>query len=336
MKISVAMCTYNGSQYLREQLESLLIQTRPPDELVVCDDRSTDDSRKIVEEFGRKAPFPVRLYLNEINLGSTKNFAKAINLCEGDAVALSDQDDVWHADKLRRAEELLSADAEVGFVFSDGELVDEHLRPLGQNLWQSIKFRKPEQKLFKNGKAFDVLLIQNIVTGATLVFRMKFKPLILPIPIEFNQEDFIFLHDGWIALLLSAVSRAAFIPDSLFKYRQHIHQQIGARGNEAQSAPERIDESLSKVVGAAKRKNSYVAQISLLNAVRQRMREQLHQFDLGEALATVEDRLAHLVARSNMPNSKASRLPVVLKEVVTLRYFRYSNGVYSAAKDLLS
>src|SRR5947208_14214106 len=98
--ISVAMCTYNGERFLKEQLESLAAQTRQPDELVVCDDRSTDSTPHIVEAFARAAPFPVRLEVNDRCLGSTKNFEHAILRCTGALIALSDQDDVWHPEKL--------------------------------------------------------------------------------------------------------------------------------------------------------------------------------------------------------------------------------------------
>src|ERR687894_3003245 len=101
-RFSVAMCTYNGARFVAEQLASVAAQTRPPDELVVCDDGSTDETCRLVEEFAARAPFPVRLFVNERNLGSTRNFGRAVALCEGDLVALSDQDDVWHPEKLER------------------------------------------------------------------------------------------------------------------------------------------------------------------------------------------------------------------------------------------
>src|SRR5882762_9087557 len=100
MKISIAMCTYNGARYLREQLDSIAAQTRPPSELIVCDDNSLDETREIVAGFAASAPFPVRLGVNEQNLGSIRNFERAIKLCEGDLIALSDQDDVWLPEKL--------------------------------------------------------------------------------------------------------------------------------------------------------------------------------------------------------------------------------------------
>src|SRR5438128_2977881 len=99
-KISIAMCTYNGEQFLRDQLASIAVQTRPPDELVVCDDHSADATCEIVARFAASSPFPVRLHVNEQNLGSTKNFEHAIRLCEGDIIALSAQYDDWLPEKL--------------------------------------------------------------------------------------------------------------------------------------------------------------------------------------------------------------------------------------------
>src|SRR4051794_15860948 len=92
---SVAMCTYNGARFIGAQLASVAAQTRTPDELIVCDDRSTDETVAIVQKFADSAPFRVRLHVNEENLGSTKNFERAVSLCEGDLIALCDQDDVW-------------------------------------------------------------------------------------------------------------------------------------------------------------------------------------------------------------------------------------------------
>ncbi len=101
VKLSIAMCTYNGAAYLSEQFESLATQTRVPDELVVCDDSSTDKhTREMVEAFARRAPFAVRLFVNKQNLGSKRSFELAIRRCRGEIIFLCDQDDVWREDKL--------------------------------------------------------------------------------------------------------------------------------------------------------------------------------------------------------------------------------------------
>ena len=136
MKISVAMCTYNGEQYLREQLDSIAKQTRLPDELVVSDDGSIDKTLKLIEEFASSSPFPVRISVNDKNLGTTRNFEKAIWSCEGEVIALCDQDDIWHVKKLELVEALMASAASVGLVISDAELVDAASRRRGRSLWQ--------------------------------------------------------------------------------------------------------------------------------------------------------------------------------------------------------
>ena len=88
MRISIAMCTYNGALHLHEQLDSFTSQSYPPNELIVCDDGSTDDTVSLIENFATHSTFPVRISRNERNLGSTKNFEKAISLCGGDLIDL--------------------------------------------------------------------------------------------------------------------------------------------------------------------------------------------------------------------------------------------------------
>src|ERR1700759_3102252 len=99
---SVAMCPYNGARFVGEQLESIAAQTLAPSELVVCDDRSTDATVRLVESFPARGPFSVRLGVTEHTLGSKKIFERAVSLCRGELIALSDQDDVWLPGKLAR------------------------------------------------------------------------------------------------------------------------------------------------------------------------------------------------------------------------------------------
>jgi len=98
--LSIALATYNGERYIGEQLDSILRQTRLPDELVVFDDASVDATQAIVLDFARHAPFPVRFQVNSVRLGSTRNFEMAIRACGGDIIFLCDQDDVWYPDKI--------------------------------------------------------------------------------------------------------------------------------------------------------------------------------------------------------------------------------------------
>ena len=138
MQISVAMCTYNGQKYLEEQLNSIAVQSLLPIELVICDDGSADDTAEIVRQFSSTAPFPVHFFKNERNLGSTKNFEKAVSLCVGELIALSDQDDVWVPEKLARLAAVLAANPSVGGVFSNAQLIDGASRPLERLLWNEV------------------------------------------------------------------------------------------------------------------------------------------------------------------------------------------------------
>ena len=128
MTVSVAMATFNGARFLEPQLESLACQRRVPDELVVCDDGSTDATTEILESFRRRAPFAVRVTRNERHLGWMENFVIALGGCQGEIVAWCDQDDIWHPDKLARCAPILRADTRVALVVHAEQQVDDNLR----------------------------------------------------------------------------------------------------------------------------------------------------------------------------------------------------------------
>jgi glycosyltransferase involved in cell wall biosynthesis len=225
--LSIALCTYNGAAYLNEQLESIAAQTRTPDELVISDDQSTDDTLRLIEEFAAPAGFPVRLSINQTNLGIAKNFEKAISLCRGDVIVLSDQDDVWHNDKLESVERIFTAKPQLSLVFSNAEIVDETLRRFDQTLFDWVHFDGEKQRLVRSGGALDLQLRENLVLGATVAFRAHLRELVLPI-----SGGGPLVHDGWIVLLVAAVGEIDFIERPLMKYRQHSAQQcrVGQTG----------------------------------------------------------------------------------------------------------
>ncbi len=310
------MCTYNGARYVHEQLESFAAQTVIPDEVVVCDDRSTDRTAEIVESFGRRAPFPVRVYLNEDNLGSTKNFEKAIALCNSEIILLSDQDDVWHTRKLERIQETFADQPRTGAVFTDAELVDDALRPLSCTMWQSIGFTRNEQKQVRNGHAFDVILRRNVVTGATMAFRARYRPLVLPIP-----EAWV--HDRWIALLIAAVAAVSIIERPLVSYRQHADNQIGAMRKKERKPLQPFSDI-------------YRGRIHRFTLARERLLLKRKDIAVQEqALARLEEKIVHLQTRGALPRSRWCRLPIALRGLLALRYHRYHNGAMSFTRDLL-
>jgi len=326
MKISVAMCTYNGAEFLPQQLQSIVEQLRPPDEIVICDDGSTDKTQALLKQFAAESPIPVSLRFNDQNLGSSRNFEQAIRLCAGDVIALSDQDDVWRSDKLQYVEESFNGTPRAGLFFSDAEIVDVDLNPLGKTMWEVIDFNAQKRKLVAISRGHEVLITGWTVTGATMAFRSGFVNLALPIP-----DGIAMIHDGWIALTIASVADVVMIDEPLIKYRQHGRQQIGAPDG-TKSQP-----SLTETWGAALRRHSSSADLyKILSALDRRLREQSAAFDAREALLFVGDYSFHLNVRANLPPNRLSRLPSILRELVTLRYHEYANGFKSAAKDFVS
>jgi glycosyltransferase involved in cell wall biosynthesis len=318
--LSVAMCTYNGARFLPEQLESIAAQTRLPGELVVCDDRSTDESVEIVRNFARHAPFPVQLEINEENLGSTKNFEKAIELCQGEIIVLADQDDVWCPQKLSCIAGVLEHDDRIGAVFSDAELIDADSRLLAGTLWSSFLFSSSEQKKFERRQGLKVLLKHATVTGATMAFRSKFRDLTLPIP---STQ----VHDHWIALLIASVSQLAPVRIPLVRYRRHQGQQIGPG-----------TDSLWQMIRFARDagRHEYFGEAERFSEICERLRDRSEIFrPHPNALRLIRQKIRHREARGRLPSSKLLRLPLLIREIATYRYWRYSNGIGSVAKDLL-
>ena len=327
MRMSVAMCTYNGADFLPAQLASIAGQTRRPDELIVCDDASTDQTRSLLESVARTSSIPVSLYFSDQNTGSVKNFERAISLCTGDVIALSDQDDVWHTAKLELIEQAFQGNPAVGLVFSDAELVDESLKPLHRRVWEAVGFDAHKQKLVRNGKSLDVLITGWTVTGATMAFRAAYVKLALPIP-----TNIAMIHDGWIALTIAAVAEVAFIEQPLIKYRQHERQQIGV----PERATRPSERGLQAFETALRRRYSANDLHRILSVLEERLQSQQNAFDAQRALAFAADYSLHLDVRANLPRKRLNRLPRILRELLTLRYHEYANGFKSAAKDLVS
>src|SRR5262249_2436564 len=134
------MTTYNGEKYLAEQLASFAAQSRKPDELVITDDGSSDDTLTIAREFAGKAPFAVHVHNNPQRLGIAGNFGHAIELATGDVIFLSDQDDAWKPEKLAAVAAIFERRPEVGLVCHDAEVMDEAMRPKGFTSWRAWGF----------------------------------------------------------------------------------------------------------------------------------------------------------------------------------------------------
>lgn len=317
------MCTYNGERYLEEQLLSFANQTRLPDEIVICDDGSTDDTIKIANEISKQLPFFVRIYENPDNLGVTKNFEKAIKLCEGDIIFLSDQDDILMPEKIEKIMNVFRNEPDIGYVFSDAQVVDEELHPLGYTMWKSVSFNRRERILFSEGNQIDVLLKHPVVTGATMAINADMLDDFLPIPDNF-------WHDEWISFCLSAIGKnGKFIEEPLIQYRQHGDQVIGGKNL-----------GISEQVRILKDKNPE-DNCNLLMKQQQKFTDAKEFLRLnGKLTEEIEDllnrKIAHLEKRRGLYGYKRfRRICPIIMEFLSGKYCKYSRGSKSVIVDIL-
>lgn len=314
LSLSIALASYNGERYIAEQLDSIARQTRLPNELIISDDASSDATLAIARDFARRAPFPVSVLQNSERAGSTHNFEIAIHACKGDIIFLCDQDDVWYPDKISLIEERFINNPDAGIVFTDADVVDENLHPIGRRLWQIYKFGPNKQARFVANDALGVLLKQPVVTGATMAFRSSYRDLVLPIPKTW--------HDAWIALLIGATSHLDALPAQLIAYRQHGGNQLGIP---------RAGRNRGKSCAAI-----YGPRVLLYEAIRKRLEKSEERFRVSEqTIRRLDEKLVFLRASAALPQPRWRRLPVALHELLALRYHSYAHGLTSFCKDLL-
>jgi glycosyltransferase involved in cell wall biosynthesis len=312
-RISVAMCTFNGGRYLEEQLESIARQSRLPSELVVCDDRSTDDSLIILRRFQREAPFAVKVIQNSQRLGSTRNFDQAIGLARGALIALCDQDDRWAPTKLERLSAVLDENPFLGGVFSDASLIDEDGRHIGLRLFARHKFSAAKQLGFL-GCPTATLLKHDVVTGATLMFRATIRRYCSPIPASW-------VHDGWLAWMIALHSRLSLVAEPLIDYRIHGGQQLGVATN-AQSAS-----------GKGETRRQFYKRVGhqFEDLLQRVLAEGWSESDV--LIGKIREKIAFLKRQSTLSPSLGVRTLQMMGQIP--RYIHYARGLGSMRSDLL-
>lgn len=320
MRISVAMTTYNSARFVAEQLESFARQERLPDELVVSDDASTDRTLDIVREFAPTAPFPVRVFVNERRLGINKNFERAIVESTGDIIFLSDSDDYWYPRKIRVMVKALEETPDAGLAVCSSDMVDEQRQPLGVTNWAGIDRFFPSRRLLRNIARGKTFLRRMPRGGSCMAFRAKFKPLVLPLPSPGPNGCYSYDHFIADSIICSGAGGAVLLPEPLLAYRRHAAQVT----KEAR-AP------ISKQVfwGVVARHNTPPYLTTFLTKVES---DSAARYCVNPAMR--RSAIRHCRARLNMPRSFVLRLPVVARELLTMRYYQFSRGAGSAFKDL--
>lgn len=199
--ISVAMATYNGEKYIKEQLDSILSQLNVDDELIISDDGSTDNTLNIIEAYHDRR---IKIY-NGPRKGVKQNFANAISHCNGKYIFLSDQDDTWTENKIVIMLEAFENNEQVKVVVHDNVIVDENMNIIKESFY---KLRNSKPGIIKN-------IIKNSYIGCCMAFDASLKEKILPIP---NNIE---MHDQWIGIICEKYGKSVFIKDRLINYCRH-------------------------------------------------------------------------------------------------------------------
>lgn len=226
--ISVVMATYNGAQYIAEQLDSILNQSITPDEIVISDDYSKDGTLKIIEEYKNKVSIPITINVNKENLGYIKNFKLAISKAKGDYIFLCDQDDVWKTDKIQETiSNMKSNSAEIsctGFILIDAK---------GENIQDLDKYKSNPLSGYKEWTGLikkiplKRLVWGNFCPGCTYCFTKSIKD------VYEKLENIEMPHDFQLLLIGANHGSAIFIDKPLSKYRIHATNTIGMNKRES-------------------------------------------------------------------------------------------------------
>lgn len=321
LSVGIALCTYNGARHLAEQFASILGQDRLPDEIVISDDGSTDGTVPLIEELLQRAAergITVRYLGDGVRRGVTANFALAIASCSSDVIVLSDQDDVWHADRLSRA--LASFERDPGLLLrhENARLVDERGRALGRTLFDALAVPPGDTRRINDGDGFAAYLRRNIATGATMSFRRELYSLAAPLPDEW-------VHDEWLAIVAAALGRVEVTGECLVDYRQHGTNVIGVPAGTLRYRMARmLDTSQARNAALAARCLVLVDRLGASDTVSEEVRA------AARAKAQFESE------RAALPAARIGRVLGVLRAGRGGRYRRFaSQGRLDMLRDVL-
>ena len=285
--ISIALCTYNGSKYLPEQLDSLLNQTYPNLELVIQDDCSSDTTWDVLKQYEAQHPH-IKLFRNNSNLGFQKNFESILSKCSGEWIAISDQDDIWLPEKI---ETLYSLSEGNILVYHDSELVDEN--------GESMNVFISDKLTFVSGKNPDPFLFFNCVSGHSMMFSKSLIAKVLPFP----RDGF---YDHWIAFVATHFGKIDFSEKALVKYRQHdtnCTDLLGAKNkleglSHTQKRIERENKWLKVCADYQERNNIDGQAVKLYKASKDRMDNYLN-LEFGWTIWNDRNQLLHIVKKNS-------------------------------------
>ncbi len=289
---------------------------------MLSDDGSTDGSidlvRETIDQSGISRRVELTVLANSTPLGVTRNFEQAVRACRNDLIALCDHDDVWHPGRLARMAAPFQSRPDLLLLHSDARLVDAHGAPLGTTLFDALEVRPAELAAIAEGRAFEVLLRRNLVTGATTVFRRSLLESAVPFAPEW-------VHDEWLAVIAAATGRIDVLTEPLIDYRQHGSNQIGARRPT-------MREKVAKAF--VPRGSKHRDRLRRAQALLERLQALGSRVSAADVRAQHE-KVAHQRFRAQLPAWRPARIGPVLWEAARGRYDRFGRGWHAVAQDLL-
>lgn len=223
--VEILMATYNGAKYLPAQLDSILAQDTDCWHLTVSDDESTDETPEILDDYIRRFPEKITRVYSGRRFGNARDhFFWLMKQCKADYMHFSDQDDVWHPDKVHVMQQALEqAEAQYGaqtplLVFTDQAVVDEDLKPMAPSLMK-MQQQSPEKTDYRN------ILFQNIVTGCTSAINRSLANLAG----QCSDTTQVIMHDWWLALVAARFGKLVYLDTPTLDYRQHRGNSVGAK-----------------------------------------------------------------------------------------------------------
>jgi glycosyltransferase involved in cell wall biosynthesis len=333
-RVSVVLATFNGGPFLPEQLTTIGAQTRLPDELIVVDDGSSDDTVTILREFASSAPFPVEVVVPDEHAGTCEAFGEAMRRATGTILAICDQDDRWHPAKLAVMEDRMSRRPEALLAFSDAVLVDVRGDRLSRSRWRLAGFG-PRQWADMERDPFSQMMKRQIVSGCTAAIRSEILPALLPFPSGLHPALPTMMYDRWISLLAAAAGPIVTIPERLVDYRIHPNQQIGIPALHLRRMLPQTALRLGQFVAPRVEKSGRFAyQQAHLREIQKRLVANGLDSESSDARLRLAD--DHLRLRETLDESSALRRAVpVMKDYIGRKgYRRFSMGLASALSDV--
>ena len=227
--ISILLATYNGETYITEQIESIMSQTHQDFTLYIHDDKSTDNTYKIISEYAKKFPGKIIASQNEINTGGTKfNFLQMMIHYKDDYVMLCDQDDIWLPDKIAKSLALIK-DMEKEYGTTTPILVYTNLTVVKNNLDViAYSYEKLANKNF-NKNSLNFAVAMNNAPGCSSMYNRALSDLIQAIKPLQAKAEYIVMHDWWLYLTAAAFGKVNAIHYPTVLYRQHNENESGAK-----------------------------------------------------------------------------------------------------------